>query len=276
MNSMPPGVAMGPSSRRTWSTMLCRHFLTGRLIQAQHDKGLDRLALERIGHADDGRLGHGRMGDQRRFHIRGADAMAGHIEHVVAAAQHGDVAALRPNSPRRRRRRRWESRSSIARSAPWSFQMVRIIWGKGRLSANRPPLPLGTSAPVSSTMAASTPGRADAGGAGNGALGDGRGDGRPAQLGLPPVVGHKAALCRRPADAAWPSAWPRGSAARRPRRSGAGWKGHTGSDILRPILHKHAHRGRRGEHDVDAILLDTRPEDARDRESRAHLRGRPR
>src|SRR5262249_42690214 len=64
--------------------------------RAEDAEGLDALALDRIGNADDRRLGDGRVADQRALHVGGADAVAGHVQDVVAAPEHCEVAVLVP------------------------------------------------------------------------------------------------------------------------------------------------------------------------------------
>ena len=53
-----------------------------------------RLALELVGTADHGGLGHRRVADQRALDFHRADAVARDVHHVVDAAHHPEVAVL--------------------------------------------------------------------------------------------------------------------------------------------------------------------------------------
>ena len=57
-----------------------------------HHKGHDPLALDRIGQTYHRTLGHRRMADERALHIGGADAVTRHVQHIVRASQHSEVA----------------------------------------------------------------------------------------------------------------------------------------------------------------------------------------
>jgi hypothetical protein len=56
-------------------------------VAAQDDEGDDALPGGRVGGADHGRLGHGRVRDQRRFHLGRGDPVPGHVHHVVDPAE---------------------------------------------------------------------------------------------------------------------------------------------------------------------------------------------
>ena len=89
------GEAIGPISRRTQATSSLRK----RLASAPHrplqrDIGVDALALQVVREADDGGLGHFRMGDQRAFDLGGAHAVAGDVDHVIDAAGDPVIAVL--------------------------------------------------------------------------------------------------------------------------------------------------------------------------------------
>jgi hypothetical protein len=57
----------------------------------EHGKGHGHLAFELIGHADHGDLGHHRVAGDAFFNFAGAQAVAGHVDDVVGAAQNEEV-----------------------------------------------------------------------------------------------------------------------------------------------------------------------------------------
>src|SRR3990170_8836070 len=57
-------------------------------------EGLDDLAAEGVGLADDGGLGDGGVLDQGGLHLEGADAIGRAVDHVVGAADEPEVAGL--------------------------------------------------------------------------------------------------------------------------------------------------------------------------------------
>ena len=61
---------------------------------AEHDEGLDDLTAIRVGHADDGALGHRRMLEERALDLERPDAVGGGEDHVVRAADEPEVALL--------------------------------------------------------------------------------------------------------------------------------------------------------------------------------------
>ena len=62
--------------------------------RGQDHGGLDRLAAHRIGHAGHRRFDHGRMGDERAFHLEGSDTVTARLDEVVGAAEEPEVAVL--------------------------------------------------------------------------------------------------------------------------------------------------------------------------------------
>jgi hypothetical protein len=92
------GVAIGPISLRTQATSSFAVLRSGSFGH-QGDIGVDALALDVVREADHGRFGHLRMRDQRAFHFGGADAVAGHVDHVVDAAGDPVVAVLVAAAP---------------------------------------------------------------------------------------------------------------------------------------------------------------------------------
>ena len=64
------------------------------MTRFERDEGDDRLPLELVGPADDGGLGDRRVADERALDLRGAEAVAGDVEHVVDAAHDPEVAVL--------------------------------------------------------------------------------------------------------------------------------------------------------------------------------------
>jgi hypothetical protein len=58
------------------------------------DERGDRLALHLVRAADDGGLRDRRVVDQRALHFHRADAVAGHVQHVVDAAEDPEVAVV--------------------------------------------------------------------------------------------------------------------------------------------------------------------------------------
>ena len=93
-NSSELGVAIGPSSRRTCSIRAAASASEGTWSERTCTKALIDLALQGIGNADGGGFGHGGMRDQRALDLGGADAVSGDVEHVIGAAQHGDVSVF--------------------------------------------------------------------------------------------------------------------------------------------------------------------------------------
>ena len=67
-------------SREPLLHMLCQFLgerVAGLMGRRQHHEGLDDLGALRIGHADDGRLVHRGMFDQRAFDVERTDAITG-------------------------------------------------------------------------------------------------------------------------------------------------------------------------------------------------------
>ena len=64
------------------------------LAGVQGDEGVDRLALDLVRIADDRGFGDLGVRDQRAFDLRGADAVAGDVDHVVDAAGDPVIAVL--------------------------------------------------------------------------------------------------------------------------------------------------------------------------------------
>jgi hypothetical protein len=60
----------------------------------EHHKGFDPLALDGVGEADHGALGHGRVAQERRLHVRGADAVAGHVHQFITSSAGTGVVRL--------------------------------------------------------------------------------------------------------------------------------------------------------------------------------------
>ena len=58
----------------------------------EHHEGLDQLGALRARLADHRRLDHRGVLDQRAFHVKGADPVAGGGDHVIRAADEGDAA----------------------------------------------------------------------------------------------------------------------------------------------------------------------------------------
>ena len=83
------GFAIGPISLPTQSRSSFAIFSASapdgpRLLQ--HDECAHRLAGHVVGPADDGGFGDQRIGDQRRLDLHRAEAVPGHVQHVVDAA----------------------------------------------------------------------------------------------------------------------------------------------------------------------------------------------
>ena len=58
----------------------------------QHDIGLGDIEPLRVRHGHDGGFGHQRMLDQHAFQLEGRDAVVGRFEHIIGAADIGEVA----------------------------------------------------------------------------------------------------------------------------------------------------------------------------------------
>ncbi len=88
------GRASAPISLTTWSDSA--FFSSGDAVDAvlQRHEAEDRLPLQLVRRADDGRLGDARVGDQRALDLGGAEAMAGDVQHVVDAPHDPEVAVL--------------------------------------------------------------------------------------------------------------------------------------------------------------------------------------
>ena len=56
--------------------------------------GVDAVAAQLVGQADDGGLGHGGVTDQAGLDLGGAEAIATDLEHVVDAADDPDIAVF--------------------------------------------------------------------------------------------------------------------------------------------------------------------------------------
>ena len=77
---MRSGEAIGPISFRTHCDQLLAQRLVGCLAGHQRDVGVDALALDRVRVADDRGLGDLGVGDQRRFDLGRAQAVAGDVD----------------------------------------------------------------------------------------------------------------------------------------------------------------------------------------------------
>ena len=130
---MSSGRARAPISLTTWARSSWRSASLGGLARLERDEGGDRLALQVVGLADDGGLGHLGVADQGALDLHRREPVAGDVQDVVDAAHDpvvavlvaagavaGEVAAgdlapvLLPCSARRRRR---GSGASTARAA---------------------------------------------------------------------------------------------------------------------------------------------------------------
>ena len=60
----------------------------------EDDKGFGHGEAQRVGTRHDRRFGHGRVLDDHAFEFERADAIVGGLEHVIGAANVGDVAVL--------------------------------------------------------------------------------------------------------------------------------------------------------------------------------------
>ena len=135
VNRIVFGFAIGPIVLPTWSRSSAASSSLGSLPDAQdHERG-DRLPDRRVGPADDGGLGHGRMADERVLDLGRRDVVTRHEHHVVDPAEQPEVA-------RRRRAWRRRRRSSGRRTGPSRCRGTaagrprspRSIDGHGRVS----------------------------------------------------------------------------------------------------------------------------------------------
>ncbi len=92
------GLAMGPISLPTQlrrvSTISLRLGRIGGTCALQHHEGDDGFALDVVRTADHGGFRHQRVGDQRGFDLHRAQAVAGHVQHVVDASHDPEVAVV--------------------------------------------------------------------------------------------------------------------------------------------------------------------------------------
>ena len=65
-----------------------------RLAGAQHHEGFDDIPAIGVGAADDGRLQHRRMFEQRAFNLEGTDAVSARRDDVVGTADKPKVAVV--------------------------------------------------------------------------------------------------------------------------------------------------------------------------------------
>ena len=86
-NWIMSGVAIGPISLRTCATRSFRSSSPPALARHQGHVAVDPLPLDVVRIADDRRLRHFGMGDQRAFYFRRAEAVPGNIEHVINATR---------------------------------------------------------------------------------------------------------------------------------------------------------------------------------------------
>src|SRR5581483_5288166 len=68
--------------------------LAGGDARAGGDEARDALALDLVADADHRGLRHPRVADERAFDLHGAETVAGHVEHVVHAAEQPEVAVI--------------------------------------------------------------------------------------------------------------------------------------------------------------------------------------
>src|SRR5262245_48214965 len=66
----------------------------GRVPRRQYDERLDDLPAERVRLADDGRLGHRGVLDQRRLDLERPDPVRRAVDHVVGAAHEPEIAVV--------------------------------------------------------------------------------------------------------------------------------------------------------------------------------------
>ena len=88
------GAANGPISFLHVRDQLLAQLLARLIALDQRDVAVDALALDVVRIADHGGLGHLGMRDQRQFHLRRAEPVARHVDHVVDAAGDPVVAVL--------------------------------------------------------------------------------------------------------------------------------------------------------------------------------------
>ena len=191
--------ATGPIRSRTRATSSRRDLgLVARHPGLQHHEAERRLALQRVGRADHGAFRHVGVRGQHFLHRSGRQAVAGDVDDVVGAAHHPDVAV---GIDRCRRRRCGTSRGSRRGRRDGSPRRRRHSvgaqpGGSGRRSARLPSDPraqhravviqrvqvvAGAGASARARLEREQPVAAEPGGD------------RPAGLGLPPVIDHRAA-----------------------------------------------------------------------------------
>ena len=191
----------------------------------EHDEASRHLALDFVGDADHRALGHRRVGGQHRLDGAGGQPVPGHVDDVVDAAHHEQVAVLVEVAA--------VAGEVVAGMLAQVRRLVAVVVVPQRRQAcpaaaaarcrSRPPRPARTA--IRRCAGCARRSRASAPSVSPGLIGSGStpmriGGDRPAGLGLPPVVDDRdAELLRRPVRRC------RGRAARRP---GTGTSAPTG------------------------------------------------
>ena len=120
--------------------------------------GVDGLALDLVGQADGRGLGHGRVAHQRALDLRGPQAVARHLDHVVHAADDPEVAVRVPlGRVAGRVPARGQCSSTASRSGPGPCRSSAAWPARGASGPGSPPRRSGTGLPCSSTISASWP-----------------------------------------------------------------------------------------------------------------------
>ena len=82
----------GARCARRWRKIASAVSRSARWSPASATKAFRHREAQRVGRRDDRRLGHRRMLDQRAFQLERADPVVGGFEHVVGAADIGEIA----------------------------------------------------------------------------------------------------------------------------------------------------------------------------------------
>ena len=117
----------------------CASAVAGVVPGAQHAEADERLALQRVGHADGRGLEHGRVLDEHRLHFGRAEPLAGDLDRVVGAAEDVPEAVVVDRRPVAVHPHAGEARPvGLARSARGSRQKPRVMPIHGARTTSSP------------------------------------------------------------------------------------------------------------------------------------------
>ena len=91
---MSSGLAIAPIILLTWVRRWSSELVACVETHSQRHERYHALTFQFVGSADDGRLGHRFMGDERALDFGGSEPMARDVEHVVDATDNPKIAVL--------------------------------------------------------------------------------------------------------------------------------------------------------------------------------------